>query len=139
MNKKIIMKLFNLIKKTEKIDDFPVSAVIYKDDKVVATGYNKRNKSNDVTDHAEIVAIRRANKKINNWNLQGYNMIVTLEPCHMCEQVIKEARLDNVYYIISRSKTKKPYKNTVIKKCECDSELTAKYMTKITSFFKNKR
>ena len=115
MNKKIIMKLFNLIKKTEKIDDFPVSAVIYKDDKVVATGYNKRNKSNDVTDHAEIVAIRRANKKINNWNLQGYNMIVTLEPCHMCEQVIKEARLDNVYYIISRSKTKKPYKNTVIK------------------------
>ncbi len=135
----IIIKLFKLIKKSEKINDFPVAAIIYKDNKILSCGYNKRNKTNYTTDHAEIVAIKKANKKIKNWNLQGYSMIVTLEPCHMCEHTIIESRLDKVYYIVPRNQNKKPYKSTVSKKIEIDEYLYDSYIKKINGFFVDKR
>ncbi len=139
MNEKIIKKLFNYALKSDKTCDFPVSAIVFKDDKIISYGYNKRNKSNITTDHAEITAIKKANKKIKNWNLQGYNMIVTLEPCHMCEQVILESRLDNVFYIIPRLKTKKAYKGTDFENYIYDGPEKVEYENKITSFFKDKR
>ena len=139
MNINIIKKLFKLLKKSEKINDFPVSAIIYKGDKIIACGYNKRNKSQYTIDHAEIVAIKKANKKIKNWNLQGYNMIVTLEPCHMCEHVIMEARLNEINYIIPRNKNKQPYKRTAFKQMKLDEQLTKEYINKISAFFVDKR
>ena len=69
-------------KKVEK--DIPVGAVIVKDGEVIATGFNTKEQDNDVTSHAEIIAIRKAEKILNNWRLEDCDLYVTLEPCPMC-------------------------------------------------------
>lgn len=139
INKKIIIELFKILKRSRKVNDFPVAAIVYKDNKIIGKGYNKRHKSHITTDHAEIVAIREANRKIKNWNLQGYSMIVTLEPCKMCESVIREARLDTVYYLVPRYSTKNQYKKTSFSKYQYDNEILNSYIDEIESFFKFKR
>ena len=97
MDKKILDRLFKLADKSLKNDEFPVAAIVYRDNKIISYGYNKRNSSNLTTDHAEIIAIQKANKKLKNWKLTNVCMVVTLEPCDMCKAVIKEYRLDKVY------------------------------------------
>ena len=94
-------RLFELANESLKNNEFPVSAIIY-DDKfnIIGEGYNCRNKTNVTTDHAEIIAIQKANSTIKSWRLENYNMIVTLEPCDMCLETIKESRISNVYFIL---------------------------------------
>jgi len=75
------------LKEAEKAcdrEEIPVGAVIVKDGKIIARGYNlKESKKNSVS-HAEINAINKANKKLDNWRLSDCEMYVTLEPCPMC-------------------------------------------------------
>lgn len=78
--------------------DIPVGAVILKDGKVIATAYNQKELINDVTAHAEIIAIRKVEKILENWRLDGYEMYVTLEPCPMCAWAIIQARIKTVYF-----------------------------------------
>ncbi len=78
--------------------DVPVGAIIVKDGKVVGVGYNQKEKRQDATCHAEIMAIRQASKKLRNFYLDGCTMYVTFEPCLMCYGAILSARLDKVYY-----------------------------------------
>ncbi|MDD3241227.1 MAG: nucleoside deaminase [Bacilli bacterium] len=85
-------------KKAEKTGEVPVGAIIVKNNKVISKGYNKNNKSNLTIDHAEIIAISKANKKIKNWRLSNCDMYVTLEPCLMCKTVIINSRIKNVYF-----------------------------------------
>ena len=77
-------------------DEVPVGCVIVKDDKVIAKAYNKKERNNSAINHAEIECIKKANKKINNWNLKGCTMYVTLEPCMMCTGAIINSRIDEV-------------------------------------------
>ena len=70
--------------KALKHNEVPVGAVIVKNGKIIAKAYNKREKTNDVTKHAEIIAISKACKKIKNWRLEGSTIYVTMEPCMMC-------------------------------------------------------
>ncbi len=115
MNEIIINKLIKLSKKALKKNEIAVAAVIAKNNKIVATGYNKRQHGYDVTQHAEIIAIRKAEKKIKDWRLDGYDMYVTLKPCKMCEEVIAESRIDNCYYFINKPELRK--KNNKPKIC----------------------
>ncbi len=78
--------------------DVPVGAVIVKDGKIIATACNTREKDNDITSHAEIIAIRKAEKFLNNWRLEGCEIYVTLEPCPMCGWAILQSRLKAVYF-----------------------------------------
>jgi len=135
----LLKKLWKLANKSLKKDEFPVSAIIFKDDKIISCGYNKRNKSKITTDHAEIIAIKRANKKLKNWKIANVCMLVTLEPCEMCKTVIKEARISKVYYIVPRYKYKKQYKCTEFENIENESLDKEKYINDITHFFDNKR
>lgn len=135
----LIKILIDLTKKTEKTDDFPVAAIIYKENKIISKAYNKRNKSQKTTDHAEIIAIQKANKKLKKWRLNGYNMLVTLEPCPMCKTVIMESRLDNVYYLIERLEFKEIFKKTNFKKLNVEQKNVENYKTSIKTFFLNKR
>ena len=65
--------------------DVPVGCVIAdENDKIIARAHNEREKTGDATAHAEILAIRKASKKLGRWNLTGCTMYVTLEPCVMC-------------------------------------------------------
>jgi len=85
-------------KKAYMDGEIPIGAVIVKDGKVIARGYNRREKTQIATKHAEVVAIERACKKLNSWRLDGCEMYVTVEPCLMCFGAILNARLDAVYF-----------------------------------------
>ena len=78
--------------------EVPVSAVIVKDGKILSTGVNSKEKDFDVTSHAEIIAIKKAEKFLNNWRLDDCEMYVTLEPCPMCAWAIINARIKTVYF-----------------------------------------
>jgi len=85
----------------------PFGSVIAKDNKIIAEGSNKVTFSNDPTAHGEIVAIREACKKLNNFNLSGCELYSTCEPCPMCLSAIYWARIDKVYYANTREDARK--------------------------------
>lgn len=78
--------------------DVPVGALIVKNDEIISSACNEREKTNDVTSHAEILAIRKACKKIDNWRLDECELYVTLEPCPMCAWAILQSRIKAVYF-----------------------------------------
>ena len=97
MNQKFMDLAFKLANKALINDEVPVGAVIVKNDEVIACGYNKKEKNNNVLDHAELIAIRKAEKKLKNWRLDDCEIYVTLEPCLMCASAIKQSRIKTVY------------------------------------------
>ncbi|GHV16871.1 tRNA-specific adenosine deaminase [Clostridia bacterium] len=88
----------SLAKKAEKLGEIPVGAVIVRGDKVIATGYNRRERSKNGLAHAEIIAINKACKKLKSWRLTDCEMYVTLEPCEMCMGAARNSRLGRVIY-----------------------------------------
>jgi len=78
--------------------DVPVGAAVVKDGVVIARAHNAREKGADPTAHAEILAIRKAAKKLGSWRLDGCTLYVTLEPCAMCAGAIVLARLPRLVY-----------------------------------------
>ena len=85
----------------------PFGSVVVKDNKIIAKGSNKVTFSNDPTAHGEIVAIREACKKLNNFNLRGSELYSTCEPCPMCLSAIYWARIDKIYYANTREDARK--------------------------------
>ena len=79
-------------------NEIPVGCVIVKDDVIVAKAHNLREINNLVTSHAEILAITKANKKLNSWRLDDCDIYVTLEPCSMCSGAIIQSRIKNLYF-----------------------------------------
>lgn len=92
--------------KAKKSKEVPVGAIIVYKNKIIARGHNKRLKSNDVINHAEIIAIRKAARKIKDWRLNDCDLYVTLEPCNMCKEIIKESRINNVYFLTKKNEEK---------------------------------
>ena len=78
--------------------EIPVGAVIVKDKKVISLGQNHKEQNNDVTQHAEIVAIREAQKILDTWHLDDCELYVTLEPCPMCAWAIISSHIKTVYF-----------------------------------------
>lgn len=85
-------------KKAYKENEVPVGACIVCDGKVIAKGHNLREKNKDVTMHAEIVAIKKACKKLNRWILDDCTIYITAEPCLMCAGAISQARIKRIAY-----------------------------------------
>ena len=85
----------------------PFGCVIVKDEKIVSEGSNKVTLTNDPTAHGEIVAIREACKKINDFNLNGCELYSSCEPCPMCLSAIYWARIDKVYFANTRQDAQK--------------------------------
>ncbi len=77
--------------------EVPVGAVIVKDGKIIARAHNLKETKYDTTNHAEILAIQKASKKLKNWRLTECEMYVTLEPCSMCAGALINARVKKVY------------------------------------------
>ena len=80
------------------IDEVPIGCVIVKDDKVIARGHNIRETKKSPIGHAEIVAINKASKKLNNWRLEDCDIYITVEPCIMCSGAIIQSRIRHVYF-----------------------------------------
>lgn len=87
-----------LARQAEAEGEVPVGAVIVRDDKVIAEGWNQPVISHDPTAHAEIIALRAAGSAEENYRLVGATLYVTLEPCVMCAGAIIHARIDRVVY-----------------------------------------
>ena len=135
MNNKVYFDiLINLAKKAYIKDEVPIAALIVKDNKIIARSINKRNKSSNLLGHAEISCIIKACKKIKDWRLNDCTMYVTLEPCHMCKEIIKESRIKKVYYLSDTNKLIN-YKTKFIKEIKYKNN----YSDLLTIFFKNKR
>ena len=83
-------------KKAAVIGDVPIGCVIVEDDKIIARAYNQRNKKKTTLAHAELLAIQKASKKVNDWRLEDCTMYITLEPCQMCAGAIVQARIPKV-------------------------------------------
>ncbi len=135
---KYFEEIIKLSKKSLRYGDVPIGAIIVKDGVIIGKGYNTREKRESVLGHAEINAINMASKKLNNWNLNGSDLYVTLKPCSMCMEVIKQSRITNVYYLLDKLSTKHEFDQTIIKKYEND-EMSKIYLEILQSFFKNLR
>ena len=79
-------------------DEVPIGCVIVCDGKVIARAHNRKEKKNCAVHHAEIECIRKACRKLDNWNLKGCELYVTLEPCLMCTGAIIQSRIDKVCF-----------------------------------------
>ena len=84
--------------KAFKEDEVPVGCVIVKDGEVVAKAHNRKEHRNCAVFHAEIECINKACKVLDNWNLKGCDLYVTLEPCMMCTGAIVNSRIDRIFY-----------------------------------------
>lgn len=80
------------------LGEVPIGAVIVKDDAVIAQAHNMREQWLDATAHAEVIAIRKACGKLQNWRLSGCTLYVTVEPCPMCAGAIYNSRVDTVIF-----------------------------------------
>ena len=132
--KKYIELLKKLNLKAKNNGEIPVSAIILKENKIIAKSYNQKYKNNNPLDHAEIIAIKKACKKLNTTNLIDCILITTLKPCGMCRELIKEVRLKEVYYILDNNKII----NDTTKYIKIDYQNDYFYK-ELTEFFKDKR
>ncbi len=142
MNYEEYMKLvISLSDKASNNGEIPVAAIIVKDEKIIAKAYNCKEAKNDSTKHAEIIAIQKASKKLNNWRLNKCLLFVNLEPCLMCMGAIVESRIKRV---ICGTKNDK-YHSLILKIAE-DNNIKIEYNVlekecsdKLKRFFYNKR
>ena len=107
MTNKFMARAIELSIKSVDSGTGPFGAVIVKDNKIISEGFNIVTSSNDPTSHAEIVAIRKACKDLNNFSLEGCDLYTTCEPCPMCLSAIYWARIDKIYYANTRKDAQK--------------------------------
>ncbi len=94
-----MQQAISLAHEVKSSGDVPVGALIVNEEgKILSFGKNEREKDNDPTAHAEIVAIRKASEKLGSWRLDGLTLIVTLEPCVMCAGAILQSRLKRLVF-----------------------------------------
>lgn len=95
----IIEGLLNVLAKTEQTFEVPVAAAIYDQElNLIAQSLNQRESTNDPTAHAEICVLRAAGIAQDNWNLEGFSLFITLEPCLMCAGAILQSRVSRVIF-----------------------------------------
>lgn len=128
--------------KAYKQDDVPVGCIIVKDNKIIARAHNKKENKKNAINHAEILAISQACKKLKTWHLENCVLYTTMEPCLMCTGAIVQSRIGHIYYSISNdsfgeleSYIKKYNKKIIVEKglLKDESEQLIK------EFFKTKR
>ena len=136
-----------LAKKANSKKEVPIGAVIVRNDKIISRGFNKREKSKNALNHAEIIAINKACKKLKGWRLENCTLYVTLEPCPMCAGAIANARIKKIFYG-AKEKTSNDNlfekiltSNRLNHKCEIEqlTEYEKTCSSILTEFFKNKR
>ena len=147
MKKEYFDKVFQYAKKAESIGEVPIGAVIVKNDEIIGIGYNKKERKKSIVEHAELIAINQAEKKIDNWRLNDCDIYVSLDPCPMCASAIKQARIKNVYSALNNSDpnnlniiTKIFEKDSTNPKVNFESNLSPEKAKEIlSSFFEKQR
>lgn len=96
IDEKYMKEAVRQAKKAYAIGEVPIGCVIVYKDKIIGRGYNRRTIDKNVLAHAELIALRKACKKMNDWRLEECTMYVTLEPCQMCSGAIVQSRMTRV-------------------------------------------
>ena len=91
-------------KKAYALGEVPIGCVIVYEDKIIGRGYNRRTIDKNTLAHAELQAIRKASRKMNDWRLEDCTLYVTLEPCQMCSGAIVQARIRRVVVVCMNPK-----------------------------------
>ena len=125
--------------KALKEDEIPVGCVITKDNRIIAQAHNTKQRTHSCVDHAEIKAIIRAGKKLNDWRLDDCELYVTLEPCKMCKEVIRQSRIKKVYYLLDSTFNNEDNKKIDYIKINNKKEISNIYSEILKSYFKFKR
>lgn len=137
MNEKYIKILKKLVNKAYKKDEVPVATIVVKNNKIISKGYNKKEKNNDPTAHAEIIAIKKACKKLKSNYLNDCEIYITLEPCMMCSALIEQTHIKKINYF-----TKSPkygFINNIDKKIEINYIENEYFSIILKKFFQQKR
>ena len=137
-------------KKAYDKDEVPVGAVIVQNDKVISYAHNRKEECQCSLEHAELIAIKNACGKNNNWRLTNSVMYVTLEPCPMCASAIKQSRINKVVYLLDNNNDNiREIVNNIfdledankpVEKVKLDiSKFKREDVSMLSSFFKKKR
>jgi len=142
MKEKYINKIIELALIAEKKDCVPVGAIVVKNNKIIGKGYNKKEKTNNPMDHAEIIAIKKACRRITSWRLEDCELYVTMKPCDMCKNIILETRMTKIYYLVNNEKEEYKNKKLInnINFINVNEQMyEEKYIKILRSFFLKKR
>lgn len=134
MQEKYFLEAYKQSLKANIINEVPVGAILVKNNKIIAKGYNTKIKDQNPIAHAEINCIKKASKKLKTWRLNDCELYVTMEPCKMCREIIAEARITKVYYLLKSLETKKGYKRTGYLLVE-NKKVCIKYKKILNDFF----
>ena len=136
---KYIQLLYKLARKAARNGDVPVSAIILKNDKIIATGYNNRQKKSVVLGHAEVNAIIKAEHKLGDFRLNDCILLTTLKPCKMCQSIIEAARIKEIYYILDQKGVESYQKANFRQLDHKDNVFIDKYQLLFDDFFRKLR
>jgi tRNA(adenine34) deaminase len=141
-----INEALNEARKAYNANEVPVGAIIVKNGEIIAKAHNLKTKTNNIFNHAEIIAIKNAVDKIGDWRLIGCEMYITLEPCPMCASAIQQSRIDRIYIgAQSNIKSNKEIIERIFNNDEFYHKVDYKYLyddncsSILTDFFENKR
>ena len=137
MKKEYYDILYKLALKAYKKNEMPVSAILVKNNKIIAKAYNRKNISNNPLYHAEILCLQKGYKKLKRWNLNDCSLYVSLEPCDMCKILIEESRIDQVYFLLNKGKNNNKYTKTKYEQMYANEG--EKFKKLIDKFFKKIR
>ena len=133
--------------KALKLNEVPVGAVIVKDNRVIGKGFNLVESKKSSLYHAEIIAIKKAQKNLRDWRLNGCVIYVTVEPCLMCTGAILNSRIDKVVFALKEEKFGAIVSRIKIENCKFNHKIQYEIATNygeevkemMRNFFKNKR
>lgn len=135
MNINIIYEeLKKLVNKALEENEVPISSIIVEDNNIIGRGYNRVESTQNFMNHAEVLAIKDAMKYKNNWRLDNCILYTTLEPCSMCNEIIKKSRIKKVVYFSKQTTTE--HNNSKIDYVYNYEEY---FSSILTNFFMNKR
>ena len=92
-DERFMREALKLAKRAAALGEVPIGCVIVHEEKIIGRGWNRRNTDKSTLAHAELIAIRKAARKLGDWRLEGCTISITLEPCPMCAGAIVQARI----------------------------------------------
>lgn len=138
MKEEFVLATIEEAKESYQQDDVPIGAILVQNDKILAKAHNTRELEHNVLGHAEINVILKASKILNRWNLADCELYVTLKPCSMCMEIIKQSRIKKIYYLLDKLSFKKEFSDSEFLKIN-DPENEQMYYKLLSDFFKDKR